>query len=477
MSAQESLSHKVLSGSFWQFSAKFSQALINLLVQIALARLLVPEDFALLAICAIVLEISELLVDGGFASALIQKDSLDKKDLDTVFYVNVALASLLFCVIALSAPYIAHFFNFVTLAPVLIAVSIGIPLSSLGNVQNALLQKNFKFKSRMKVSLSAVVLSGICSVSLAALSFGVWALVCGQLLNRLIYTAAISFIAGYKPGTNFSFERSRSLWNFGFAVLISNLLSIVQRQAPTLLIAKAFTPVQLGYVSMAQKIDKTASVSLEGSLMQALFPAFSSIQKDQARFSHAFTKALVLGNFIFIPLIFVLIIVAPDLVLLLFGQKWILVGPYLQALSFFTLSLLSYNTYKQACLALSLSKQALIADLMVLIISIIAMLIALPYGIIWVFIIQFPVRIIGIVYQHIQINKHIALSVSNILKPLAHIMLASAVMIIVMLLLSQMHMLPMLLKLMLQLTLGALSYLLCAKLFMSSELKSLLNLF
>lgn len=474
MSQATRLTDKVLRGSAWQFTAKFSQALISLLVQIILARLLLPQDFALIALCAIVIELAELIVDGGFASALIQNDSLDQEDLHTVFICNLVIALLLFAGICVFAPSIALFFHRPDLSLVLIIISTGIPISSLGNVQNALLQRAFKFKQRTFASVSAIAVSGVMSVVCASLNAGVWALVVGQLLNRVIYTSSLIYLARYRPSFAFSRARFCKLASFGCAVLLSNVVFVIQRQLATFFIGRNFSPQALGFVSVAQRIDKTTTSSLEGSLMQALFPAFSSLQQDLKRYSSAITKALNYGNFIFIPLIVSLIAVAPELIEVLFGSRWTSCVPYLQAISFSSLILLTYNTYKQACLGLAYSKEALYADLIVLVASALLICLVLPFGIIWIFIIQLPIRLGAILYMHYKLKKILDFNLADLLMQFMKIVLVSLVLFFVIQAIGVLS-LNLFLKLLLQILFGIISYLLMARLFCPNMLFAIVN--
>ena len=155
---------------------------------IIMARLLTPEDYGLVGMLTIFLAVSQSLIDSGFSQALIRKQNRTEVDNSTVFYFNIAVGLALYLLFYISAPWVADFYGLPELSLVMRVVCLGIIFNSLAVVQRALLTVRIDFKTQAKASLIAAVISGMAGIILAYTGFGVWALVCQQLVNLGINT-------------------------------------------------------------------------------------------------------------------------------------------------------------------------------------------------------------------------------------------------------------------------------------------------
>jgi O-antigen/teichoic acid export membrane protein len=106
-----SLKAKVASGLFWTLLQQFGYQGINFVVQLLLARILLPEAFGIIALLQIFISIANNLIDSGMASSLIRNKDVDERDYSTVFYLNIAVAIVLYGIMFVSSPFIANFYN------------------------------------------------------------------------------------------------------------------------------------------------------------------------------------------------------------------------------------------------------------------------------------------------------------------------------------------------------------------------------
>jgi len=171
------LKRQALHGAFWSFAERFGQQGVQFFVSILLARVLDPKDFGLVAILAIFRALGQTCVDSGFSQALIWKQNLTLRDESTVFWFNLAMAGLMAVAFNFSAPWIATFFREPILVPMARVFALLLVVDSLGNVQNALLQKELAFQRRMLATLVSVLVSGAIGIGMAINGFGVWSLV------------------------------------------------------------------------------------------------------------------------------------------------------------------------------------------------------------------------------------------------------------------------------------------------------------
>ena len=167
MDKPESLGHKVAKGAIWAAADKFGSMGIQFIVNLILARLLVPEDFGIIGMLAIFIAVSQTLVDGGFTSALIQKKNPTQADFSTIFYWNSAISLLFYLILFVSAPYIADFYDNRLLCPVLRIIGITLVLNSVNAILIARLRKQLSFSTIAATSILAFTLGGAVGLTLA----------------------------------------------------------------------------------------------------------------------------------------------------------------------------------------------------------------------------------------------------------------------------------------------------------------------
>ncbi len=83
------LKQRAIRGLTWSFLERFSQQGIQFLVAVILARLLLPEEFGLIAMLSLFMAVAQSCIDSGFGSALIQKQDVTHRDECSIFYFNV----------------------------------------------------------------------------------------------------------------------------------------------------------------------------------------------------------------------------------------------------------------------------------------------------------------------------------------------------------------------------------------------------
>ena len=162
-----SLSSKVLSGTIWASFDKFGTVLLQFSVNLVLARLLTPSDYGCIGMLAIFLVVSQVLVDGGFGSALIQKKEPTQADYSTIFFWNLFFACFLYGTLFLLSPWIASYFKMPLLSDVLKVLGIILIINSLGIIQNNRLRKQLAFKKISLVNISSFFIASLVGIYLA----------------------------------------------------------------------------------------------------------------------------------------------------------------------------------------------------------------------------------------------------------------------------------------------------------------------
>ena len=158
---------------------------ISFVVSVVLARLLDPSDYGVLTMLTVFIAVSQVFVQSGLNTALIQKKDVDETDLSSVFYVSLGIAVVLYGLLFLLAPAIGAFFAMEALAPVLRVLALILLPGALISVQNAVIAREMAFRRLMTASLICTTLSGVVGIAMAAAGTGYWALVAQQLTSQL----------------------------------------------------------------------------------------------------------------------------------------------------------------------------------------------------------------------------------------------------------------------------------------------------
>lgn len=307
---------------------------ISFLVGIVLARLLSPDEYGLIGILTIFINFFNVIVDGGFTNAIIRKQGAKDIDYCTVFYINFCVSFLLCIILFLCAPIIAQYFDREELVSLTRVMSLAVLINGLGIVQKAKLTKAIDFKSQTKISLTASFISGVVGIAMAAIGFGVWALVAQQLTQLSLNTILLWLSTKWLPKLQFSLESFRDLWSFGWKLLVSGILDSLSTEVTHAVVGKCYSPITLGKYTRAKQFSDIFSGSLTSIIQRVTYPVLSSIQDDAQRLKEAYRmviKVTCLPTFI---LMMCLAAVSRPMILVLIGEQWEECAKYLQIICF-----------------------------------------------------------------------------------------------------------------------------------------------
>lgn len=330
----DDLREQTVRGVAWSFVERFSVQGITFILELVIARLVGPDNFGLIAMLAIFMSVSQVFIDGGFSSALIQRQQRSEADFSTVFYINLGISIILYLLLFAAAPWIASFFGQPILEPITRVYSLNLVINSLVAVNKTKLTIAVDFKTQSKISFVGALLSGLVGVILAYLGWGVWAIVWQTLVCAALNVALSFYFVKWWPHARFSRQSFNRLFTFGSRLLIANLISALYAKVYDVVVGKKFAATQLGLYSRADKFNQFASSNISGILQRVSFPILSKIQDDDARLLVAYRKYLQMSALVVFPIIMGLCGVARPLIELLLGAEWMDCVPLLQILSF-----------------------------------------------------------------------------------------------------------------------------------------------
>lgn len=317
-----SLKNKAITSFNWTILDGLVSQGFLFLVGIVLARLLSPEEIGVIGYLTVFLAIANIIVEAGFGSALIRKTDVSEEDYNTVFLINLVTAFLLYILLYFAAEAIAGFFKVAVLKEILQLSGAVLVINALSLIHKTQYTKFLKFKLQAIVSVSAAIISGICALIMAFTGFGVWSLVALAVVRPAVVCIVYWITNSWRPQLMFSYGSFRELFDFGYKLLVANVINTIYHNIFYVVIGKFFSTSSLGFYTRAEQFKTPVSSNITAAIQRISFPILSTIKDDDVRLKQAFQKFIRFAVYINFPVLLGLIAMAKPMIFLLIGEKW-----------------------------------------------------------------------------------------------------------------------------------------------------------
>ncbi len=308
--------------------------LIQLVVQIVMARLLAPAEFGMLSVMLVFVNIGNVIVQSGLNTALVQSPDAEDSDFSSVFWMTLAISVLMYAIVFFAAPAIASFYEMDELIWPLRILAFIFIINAYNAVQVAKVQRELKYRKVFGATPAAVGVSGTLGIISAVNGAGIWALVIQQISYQLTNCVVLAFRVDWKPRLVFKPQRAGKLFRFGWKLLASNLLDVIYQNTSDLVIGRQFGSEDLGQVSQGKRYPHAIGNLLDGVIRPILLSAVSRAQEDIAYAKRIVRRSIKTSTYIVIPCMTALAVMAEPLVDLLLGEQWLPCVPFLQMYCF-----------------------------------------------------------------------------------------------------------------------------------------------
>ena len=295
---------------------------ITFLVGLVLANLLSPSEYGLIGMITIFISISNTIVDSGISNAIIRKPDASKEDFSTAFIINVVLGVLMYTVLFFCSPLISSFFHEGKLISITRVIGIVVIINSFSIVQKTKLEIDIDFKRQAKISVISSVTSGVIGILLALLDFGVWALVAQQISRQMINAIGLWVTTSWLPSLRFSKESFKYQFDFGWKLLVSQLINTIWNQSSNIVIGRCYSSVVLGQFSRAHQFSDLPSSHMTSIIQRVSFPVLSNIQDNRERLKANYRNLIMTSMFISFVGMLALAACSKSLIFVLIGEKW-----------------------------------------------------------------------------------------------------------------------------------------------------------
>ncbi|WP_176819067.1 lipopolysaccharide biosynthesis protein [Quadrisphaera sp. DSM 44207] len=328
----EDLRGSAIDSVKWNFVATLASLVGRLVFTFALARLLGPENFGIVALATLYITFAVVVLDQGFGLALIQRRDLGPRDVGSVAWLNVAMGTLLTAVTIAAAPLAADFFDTPELTAVLRVLSVTLFIRGLTLVPQALIRRHLRFRAHAVVQGAAVLAGGVAGIAAALAGAQYWALVVQTIVNDLVVVTALMLM--FRATSWLASWRSlRSMWSFSAQMMASNFLVYLGNNADNIIIGRVLNATELAFYALAYRLLRLP-IQMVGSVVNGVaLPLFARLQDDDARSASWFRTATQLVALVTFPAFGLLVIGADAGIAVAFGPAWAPAAAPLQAMA------------------------------------------------------------------------------------------------------------------------------------------------
>ena len=330
MKSEQNLKERAVGGAIWKLAEKLGMQMMQIVIQIVLARILLPEDYGIIGLLSIFINISDVFILQGFTTALIQKKDADELDYSSVFFANLTMSIVIYIIFYAISPAVAKFYNTPQLCRVMRVLSLNIIVGAFCAVHNAIVSKNLQFKISFIRNIANTVTQGVVGIVMACFGYGVWSLVGSKIAGTFVGMVILCVTVEWKPKFVFSIERIKSLFKYSSKVLGTNLLNTIFNNIHSLIIGRYFSTIDVGYYQRGQQIPQAAMTAVDGSMNEVLYPTLSLLQNEPDRLKSALRRSMKTSMYIVLPMLMGLMVTAKPLTLILLTDKWLPSVPFMQ---------------------------------------------------------------------------------------------------------------------------------------------------
>lgn len=320
---------KVHSGLFWSATNSTLVNLVAFFAFVVLGRLLSPADFGVVAMAAAATALAGIFVPVGMAEALIQRKEVQNEHFDTVFWLLVGSAVLLYGMCVLFADRAASYYGVAAVAQIMPLLALRLPAEAINAVPRAIIARHLDFHLLALRSAAGALVTAVTGVMLALMGAGIWALAVSQILGVLVSALTCILVVKWTPRLRFSFYHLKQILSYGIPSSGGTLIVFLNQQLDQMLVGLFFGESAMGIYNLSKRIQ-TFLIGMLGLVASSVaHPAFSRIQDNRAEVREKFLVSVSNVCMVVLPIFVGIIGTAHSVLTLTFGDKWVPAVPVL----------------------------------------------------------------------------------------------------------------------------------------------------
>lgn len=320
----------VANNMVWSVVERITSQILSTIVSIILARLLLPEDYASVALVTVFVNLAGTVVSSSFSSALIFDREQSVEKYSTALYAVLIVTGFLYSLLFVAAPFLADYYNDESLVKIIRIMSFLFVLQGIYSILFAYVSKNMLFKKTYKATFFGAITGAIVAVTLALNGYGVWALVLQPMIESAISSTILWRSIRFRIVWKFDLSYVKFMVRYCVKFVAVDLINSLYSSLNSLIIAKKHSKADLSYYTKAYNLPQMLLGSVNTAISKVLFPVFSESKGNLAEIKQKLRAGIQLSNYVLMPLMVGLMMVSEGAVTLLFTDTWIGMVPYLQ---------------------------------------------------------------------------------------------------------------------------------------------------
>ncbi|MEQ9310353.1 MAG: lipopolysaccharide biosynthesis protein [Balneolaceae bacterium] len=401
MSSPKSFSSQVVKSFLYSGVGSTVGKLINVVALFVVLKLITPEAFGIASIVLAIFAVVQAVTELGLGVAIVQAKSLSRRQIDSLFWLSLALTAVLYAVIYFGAPLASNFYDQPLLTPLIQVHGLIIIIFTFYLVPRNILKKELQFKEIAIIDNLALFSSSAVMLLLAYLKYGAWAIILGEVGNRFAQLIIAQFFYPYWPKFQFNYNEIKEKVRFGLYATGSRLLYNLYSNADYLIVGRVFGAEAVGIYTLAFRIVSDTVKTLTSNLNEVAYPAFSKLQTELDRLRKYFFT-IARGSLLLFSSILIVIAVYIENLLLLGGyDEWMDAVPLIHIFTAIAVLRTISTLVPQLLNALGEAKLNFYYSLSNAFVMPAAFIIGAQYGLIgvgWSWVIAFPVVISVLFY-------------------------------------------------------------------------------
>lgn len=326
----DNVQKKTKKGLMLRSVESVTMQLTSFVLQMVLARILLPEDFGVVAILTTFTNIANTLVNNGLGSAIVQRKNVEQVDICTVFYIELAMGLLSYGTIFLAAPGIANFYENPMICSYLRVFSISMVLIPFTSIQLTMGKYRLDFVPSLVSNVCAVVVHAVVGIWMALSGYGVWSLVVSQVADHLVRSLMLCILTRWMPSLQFSFKSFKSLFSYSWKLFAGWMIGTLYQDAFAWIIGKAYDSKTLGYYNKGYSLPAIVNRVATQVTSAVMFSSISKYQDDKAKVKAQTRSLISVTCAMILPIMAGLAASANSLVYTLLTEKWMGSVPVVQ---------------------------------------------------------------------------------------------------------------------------------------------------
>ena len=354
-----SIGQRVVASVSWSTGIKIGFQLVNWAMTLLVIRILTPDDYGLMAISQIFINVMVGFANLGLGEALVQRQDTPQPVIASVFGVLILMSSILTASLFWAAYPIAEWYHDLRLVPLIQVSSLGFLFNALTTLPRVYLTKSLRIRPMFIMEMSSGLIASVVIIVLAYTGHGVWSLMIGWLVRAIVQSIGFAILtAEYYTWPSLNLRLVRPLLSYSIFRTLDALAFVVFTSADVLIIGLWLNPTDLGRYTVARNFASMPLNKIAPIINSIAFPAFAMVQGQPAEARYYALKAMRLMATVSVPVFFGISAIAPEIVDIVFGEKWRGAEPLLAVLALATIFRAICWSFRTICKALATHEPA-----------------------------------------------------------------------------------------------------------------------